>query len=149
MMKKVLISVLPIMLLFCFCGCSGNQTAKMEDYDWTMVTVQSIAENGRVIAYNPEETLEDEIIYTEAKKMEITLTAQNGKITLSDKTDDKDYEGTYKLKTAEYDTAIYEVNVNGNTGNAVVSWFISSTGNRSVTLILSLGDYAINFRAQI
>lgn len=149
MVKKFLISVLPIMLLLCFCGCSGNQTVKIDEYDWTMVTVQSIAENGNVIAYNPEEMSEDDIVYTEAEKMEIILTAQNGNLILSDKTGSKDYEGTYKVKKAELDTMIYEVNVNGKTGNAVISWFISSSGSKSVILILSLGDYTINFQAQI
>lgn len=149
MNKKVLFAVMPILLILCFFGCGNVQDTKIDEYDWSMTTVQSVAQNGKVIAYNPDTITEDELVYNEAKAMEIILTAQKGTITLSDKTNNKDYEGTYKLKTAEYDTAIYEIIVNGNTGNAVVSYVISSDGNRYVTLILSLGDYAVNFQAQI
>lgn len=147
MTKRLLMIILPFLLIFCFCGCGDNQTVKIDEYDWSMATVQSVAENGRVIAYNPEETIED--IYTEAKAMEITLTAQKGKLTIFDKTGGNDYTGTYKLKKMEYDTVIYDVNINGNSGNAVVSCVISSSGNRYVTLILSFEEYAINFQAQI
>lgn len=146
-MKKVLTAFLSLLIMFCFFGCVDNETVKIDEYTWSMVTVQSLAQNGGVVAYNPENITEDEGIYTDAKTAQIILIAQNGKLTL--KTDDKDYEGTYKTKKTEYGTVIYDVNIDGNAGNAVVSYVISSKGERYITLILSSGDYIVNFQAQI
>lgn len=146
-MKKLSTIILIILFTLCFFGCTDNKTVKIDEYTWSMVTVQSLAQNGGVVAYNPENITEDEDIYTDAKTAQIILTAQNGELTL--KTDDKVYEGTYKTKKTEYGTVIYDVNIDENTGNAVVSYVISSKGERYITLILSSGDYIVNFQAQI
>lgn len=146
-MKKLSTVILTLLFTLCFFGCTDNETVKIDEYTWSMVTVQSLAQNGGIVAYNPENITEDENIYTDAKTSQIILTAQKGKLTL--KTDNKAYEGTYKTKKTEYGTVIYDVNIDGNEGNAVVSYVISSKGERYITLILSSGDYTVNFQAQI
>ena len=84
----------------------------------------------------------------EAKQMELTCTANNGNLSIADKTNNKSYSGTYKHKETSTESVIYEVEIDGMEGMAVVSMTAYQNGEEEPTFIISLEEYSINFYAE-
>lgn len=79
------------MLLFIFSLSScASETISIEDYEWKMRTVMS----GNIETAQNEDALivavgEPDELYPEAKIVDLTLSAKDGKITITDKTNNK------------------------------------------------------------
>lgn len=138
-MKKL--SVLLASLIILLCGCSGSDVPEIDEYLWTMSTVQSADANGQAIAIGPDgsSTLDT------AVELELTCQAASGKLTFTDKTNNQTYTGTYKRTDTDSQSVIYEVTVGSSDGTAVVSMTTYQDGSQTPTLIISLADYTLNF----
>lgn len=141
-MRKVSLSV-ALLLLF-LTGCSNSDVPRIEHYDWIMTSVQSMEEDGQVIAYGERgsSTLDT------AKQIELICMAENGDLMLTDQTNHKIYTGTYELSKTDFQSSVYEVAVNGKKGIAIVTLTTYQDGSQEPTFIVTLGEKAIKFFAK-
>ena len=131
------------LLLVLLTGCS-SKTPKIDEYTWVMTSVQSMEAGGQAVAYGEKgsSTLEG------AKQSELVCEAQGGNLTLTDRTNDRTYTGTYQESQRDSKSTIYEVDVDGTNGVAVVAMTTYQDGTQDPTLIFNLGDYTVNFFAK-
>ena len=131
------------LLLMLLTGCS-SKTPKIDEYTWVMTSVQSMEAGGQAVAYGEKgsSTLEG------AKQIELVCEAQGGNLTLTDRTSDRTYTGTYQQSQRDSKSTIYEVNVDGTNGMAVAAMTTYLDGTQDPTLIFNLGDYTVNFFAK-
>ena len=144
-MKKAALGVLSLCLLLVFCACSSSKKSSIEDYQWKMQLIQSNdinAEQNTDLSVIAVGTADD--LHPHAPVVELILTAADGKLSLEDKTNHKEYEGSYLKQESTPDGIIYEVVVNGQEGYATVST-TKSSGTETPTMPINLGDYSIYF----
>ena len=149
-MRRTLAALFALLWVFCLCGCSNeNKNPTIEAYTWRLTTVQE-GQRGEAVACDPQLVSENE----GARALEMLCTAQNGELTLTDRTNRKSYKGRYSLLEKSPDSFIYEVTIEDTAGYAV-------TGTASYTayeeeeqtpqtkqsprLIYNVGGYALNF----
>lgn len=119
---------------------------EIEDYEWKMRTVMTnhieAAQNeaGLVIAVG-----ESDALYPNAKIVDLTMIAKNGKITITDTTNNKTYNGTYKVQQKTSRGTDYEVTIDGLTGYATVAPTEYYSGSEIPTLPIILGEYSLYF----
>lgn len=145
-MKRVFPTIfLLLSLTFIFSSCA-SETISIEDYEWKMRTVMS----GNIETAQNEDSLivavgESDELYPEAKIVDLTLSAKDGKITITDKTNNKTYTGTYKVQQKTPKGADYEITINGQNGYATVAPTEYYDGSEVPTLPISLGEYSLYF----
>lgn len=144
MNKKYVVILLAVIMIFSFTACGQNGN-KIDKYTWNLATVQSVEENGAIIAYDPNVALAGDS-YANATAIEISLSAENGKLIMKDKTNNKTYEGTYSVTDNNAQSIIYKITVDGKEGTAILSDTEYADGTSVATLILSVNDYALNFQ---
>lgn len=66
-------------------------------------------------------------------------------LTLLDETNNKTYTGEYKELDDNFESTIYEITINETQGTAVASTMEYNDGKEIPTLIITLGDYTLNF----
>ncbi len=135
------------LLVLCFmAGCtaekSDSQNLVIENVDWKISTVQSVEKEGTIIACGKEEA-------KEAEAVDITCTAETGKMLIHDHTHNKSYTFAYKLENANSAASIYKVLGENQEGNAVVSMTSHDNSDPVLTLVLQLGNYALYFSESI
>lgn len=83
---------------------------------------------------------EDDPLLEFSKPIELTCVAKNGKLTITDKTNNKVYNGTYKVKSwNKFNRQRYDIVIEGKEGTANIS-------SRSIsTLFMSVDGYYLNF----
>ena len=91
---------------------------------------------------------EDDPAHPEAKIVEMTLVAKDGKITITDHTNNKTYEGTYKVEQKTPAGTDYEVTIDGKEGYATVAMTTYAAGTEEPTLPINLGTQSIYFYAE-
>ena len=131
------------LLLVLLTGCS-SKTPKIDEYTWVMTSVQSMEAGGQAVAYGEggSSSLEG------AKQIELVCEAQGGNLTLTERTNDRTYIGTYQQSQRDSKSTIYEVDVDGTSGVAVAAMTTYQDGTQDSTLIFNLGDYTVNFFAK-
>ena len=131
------------LLLVLLTGCS-SKTPKIDEYTWVMTSVQSMEAGGQAVAYGEggSSTLEG------AKQIELVCEAQGGNLTLTERTNDRTYIGTYQQSQRDSKSTIYEVDVDGTSGVAVAAMTTYQDGTQDSSLIFNLGDYTVNFFAK-
>lgn len=147
-MKNIIsILLLAATLMFALSAC-GMGNPKIEDYEWKMRTVMSndieLADSDEVVLAvgKPDE------IYPNAKIVDLTLVAKDGKLTITDATNSKTYEGTYKVVKKTPDGIDYEITIDGKNGYATVAMTKYYEGAESPTLPINLGSHSIYFYAK-
>lgn len=116
----------------------------IETYTWVLSTAQQ-TEPFSVVAHKFGYDFSDNEsnLFAFSKEIELTCVAKDGKLILTDKTNGKIYEGTYKtIFWSRFGGQSYTVVIDGKEGSAN----ISSRFNR--TLFISVGGYYLNFEVQ-
>jgi len=145
-MKKIITVFLSTILLFSLVGCSKTAKVPIEDYKWSMATIQSVDNNGAFIAYDPDVAIDPEYSYAgQCTPMEMDCYVSDGKITIKDKTHNQVYYGTCELTENNRDSAIYEITILDEKGTAVTAITTHADGTEAPTLIISMGGYTLNF----
>lgn len=139
-MKKCFL-ILPLLLLLASCGESS--IPEIDTYTWEMTSVQSGEDNGRVIAYG--ERWSDTAVLDDAAELDMNCTAKDGLLTLIDLSNQNTYNGTYTFRSSNSDGSIYDVELDGKEGIAVIGVTTYSDDTSDPTLIINLGDFTINF----
>lgn len=131
-------------MIFFLCACGNTGIPKIEEYIWSLESVQGGDEkNGGYVACSPE--MSDKIQDLSIPIIEIECKAQNGVITLNDKTNNKTYSGSYKVKSKDLRSIIYEITINSKQGLAVSAMTDYYDGSQTPTFIISIDGYALNF----
>lgn len=144
-MKKLLSSVLMAVFLFTLSACNSEKFA-IEDYEWKM---RAVMRNDIEVAQNEDELVvavgEYDELYSDVTIVELTLTAKEGTITMTDVTNDKTYSGTYDVIKRTSEGADYKVTIDGVNGFATASAAKYYDDSEVPTLPINLGDYCVYF----
>lgn len=146
-MKKILyvIPLLIIALILTACG-TKTETVSIEDCEWKM---RAVMKNDIESAQNEDELvvavgMKDDL-YPEAPIVDITLKAEDEKVSIMDITNSKTYNGSYKIKEKSANNIIYEIIIEGKSGYATVSPTEYYEGTNIPTLPINFGDYSLYF----
>ena len=145
-MKRFIAVILSVLLFVSLVGCNNTAKVPIENYDWSMATIQSTENNGAFIVYDPDIVIDPEYTYSHCAPMKMTCEAKDGKITISDKTNNKTYEGTYKVTDKSPESTIYEITIGEKEGTAVTAMTKYPNGTGMATLIISVDGYSLNFQ---
>ena len=145
-MKKTVLILLGILIITMLLSSCASETISIEDYEWKMGTVMS----GNIETAQNEDALivavgEPDELYPEAKIVDLTLIAKEGKITITDKTNNKTYTGTYKVQKETPKGTDYKITINGQDGYATVAPTEYYDGSEIPTLPINLGEYSLYF----
>ena len=130
-------------LIFALSAC-GMGKPKIEDYEWKMQTIAHV--EGEQLVYDA--AAEESTAHPEAKIIEMTLMAKDGKITIADVTNGKTYEGTYTVSGRNPEGVDYHITIDGKTGYAGVAMTAYADGSEEPTLPISLDGYSMYFYAE-
>ena len=144
-MKKILSVFLMSFIVFTLSACGGDVVA-IEDYEWKMRTVAS---NDIEAAQAPDELIvavgKADALYPEAEIVDLTLNAKDGAITITDRTNNKTYSGTYEVQQKTPKGTDYEIIINGVSGYATVSPTEYYDGSEIPTLPININGYSLYF----
>lgn len=144
-MKKIISILMMLSFAFALSACNSDQIA-IEDYEWKMRTVMR---NDIEAAQNEDELVvavgEADELYPDAEIVDVTLTAKDGEITVTDTTNSKTYSGSYTVSQKTPDGTDYEVTIDGVTGYATVAPTEYYDGSEIPTLPINIGDYCAYF----
>ena len=143
-MKKIIsILLLAVTLIFALSAC-GMRKPKIEDYEWKMQTIAHV--EGEQVVYDA--AAEESTTHPEAKIIEMTLVAKDGKITITDVTNNKTYEGTYTVSGRNPKGTDYHITIDGKSGYAGVAMTAYADGSEEPTLPINLESYSMYFYAE-
>lgn len=143
MKRTTSIFILLAVLTFALSACSTAKV-KIEEYEWKMRTVMH-GEDEQVVV---DAVGEDDAAHPDAKVVELTLAAKDGKITITDVTNGKTYEGTYTVEQKTPAGTDYKVTIDGKEGYATVAMTAYADGTKEPTLPINLGTHSIYFYAE-
>ena len=135
---------IPILVVLCIILYAVFAKPTIETHTWVLSMAQK-AEPFYVVAHKTgyDFSDDDSNIFAFSKEIELTCTAKDGKLTISDKTNGKTYEGIYKVTSwGRFTGQSYTVIIDGKDGTAN----ISSKFNRA--LFISVGGYYLTFEIQ-
>ena len=148
-MKKIIVAILFTILVVCLAGCGKTDTdVAIEDYKWDLTVIQS-EKDGAIVGCGSASY--EKYKYIEGIKIvDLTLTAQNGSFTICDSTDDKNYDGTYKVSIGKKMSMIYDIVMGKESGHATSAYTEYKYGTDPVrkvpTLIVSIGGFILHFQ---
>ena len=139
--KKAIHAIIAVtvVILSIFLWMFFSQRA-IEADTWELASAIKIGEPFPVVAHGSGTDTSDKM-YLNSKEVELICTAKDGKITLTDKTNNKVYEGTYKCKWRYAD---YECVIDGKSGDADVSFRYFNFWD-GYSLNIQIGDYTLIF----
>lgn len=139
MSKKVIMIVMCAIVLVFTASC-GSDVPEIDGYTWEMHSVQA-GSDGRYIACSPSFSDGN----PDAVVLELECKADNGKLTLKNLSDDKSYEGTYRILSSDIKSNTYEIVFGEVTGYAVCAMTEYHDGSEKPTFIINIDEKAINF----
>ena len=143
-MKRTISILLFVATLTIALSACGLGKVKIEDYEWKMQTIMHGEDNQVVV----DAVGEYDTAHPEAKIIDMTLTAKDGKITITDNTNNKTYEGTYTVEQKTPAGTDYKVTIDGKEGYATVAMTTYADGTEEPTLPINLGTHSIYFYAE-
>ena len=143
-MKRIISIIILIATLTIALSACGMGKVKIEEYEWKMRTIMHGEDNQVVV----DAVGEYDTAHPEAKIVEMTLVAKDGKITITDHTNNKTYEGTYKVEQKTPAGTDYKVTIDGKEGYATVAMTTYADGTEEATLPINLGTHSIYFYAE-
>ena len=142
-MKKIISILLINTMLILLLSACGIGKPKIEDYEWKMRSVMHAKDN-QVVYDAVEEKSET---HPETKIIEMTLVAKDGKITITDVTNNATYEGTYTVSGKNPKGTDYSITIDGKSGYAGVAMTTYADGTEEPTLPITLDGYSMYFYA--
>lgn len=144
--KRLCSVFISIVLAMALAACGSNEVWSIEHYDWELTLIQS-NEDGSVIGcasehYEAHREIEGLIV------ADIVCTAESGNFTITDQTNNKSYHGNYEVSEESSKSTIYSITTTESTGTAVVSYTEYDDGTKTPTLIITIGDYLLNFQSE-
>ncbi len=143
MKRTISILILFTALALALSAC-GMGKVEIEDYEWRMRTIMH-AEDDQVVV---DAVGENDPAHPEAKIIEMTLVAKDGKITITDVTNGKTYEGAYTVSGTNPEGTDYHITIDGKSGHAGVAMTTYADGTQEPTLPINLGTHSIYFYAE-
>lgn len=144
-MKKILSVLFVSLTVFALSACNAD-VVEIEDYEWKMRTVMS---NDTEAAQYQDELVvavgEADELYPDAEIVDMTLTAKDGEITITDSSNDKTYSGTYEVQQKTPKGTDYEIIIDGVTGYATVSPTEYYDDSEIPTLPINIDGYSLYF----
>ena len=139
---------IPLVLVFVLCvalvGCSGAEK-DIDECSWEFVSAfnafsvqggYSIAESINNKPENPDERVD---------YINCIMNANDGVFSITDKTNDVIYGGTYRLQSVQPEVTNYIITINDVEGTAISGTITYADGSTTNTLIISISDYTITF----
>lgn len=125
-------------------GCGSGQSLQIEDAVWQMSTVQSA--EGPIIVCTPEMA---ELLDGNFKTMELTCTAENGILTLTNEETGERYQGgTYEKQKTTQDGTLYLIAFPGEEdGMGTVTQTVYEDGTAENTMVWAVDGKAIYFES--
>ena len=144
-MKKLIALFCTVIFAVTLSACNAD-VVEIEDYEWKMRTVMS---NDTEAAQYQDELVvavgEADELYPDAEIVDMTLTAKDGEITITDTTNGKTYNGTYEVMQKTPKGTDYEIIIDGVTGYATVAPTEYYDGTELPTLPINIGGYSLYF----
>lgn len=144
-MKKLIALFCAAIFAVTLSACNAD-VVKIEDYEWKMRTVMS---NDTEAAQYQDELVvavgEADELYPDAEIVDMTLTAKDGEITITDTTNGKTYNGTYEVIQKTPKGTDYEIIIDGVTGYATVAPTEYYDGTEIPTLPINIDGYSLYF----
>ena len=143
-MKKLLSLLTLITLLLSVVGC--NKMPDIDDEEWVMTIAQN---QSGIVAHHPNEPVEFDN-HSGVDAIELICTAKNGKLTFTDKTNSKIYEGSYEETEKDKDSRHikYNVQIGDADGYALITVSETLNGDEYYSLVIVVGSYAMNFKVR-
>ena len=143
MRKTISIFMLIASLMLTLSAC-GVEKTKIEDYEWKMRTIMHV--EGDQVVYDA--VAEKSSMQPEAKTIDMRLYAIDGKIRITDITNDNIYEGSYTVSGRIPEGTEYCITIENKTGHAIVAMTTYADGTEEPTLPISLDGYSMYFYAK-
>lgn len=142
--KKKTIAVLPLfVIILCIFFYAVFAKPVIETHTWELFSAQQAEPPNFTIAHHYNYTFasdEDDTLFKFSKPIELTCVAKNGKLIITDKTNNIIYNGTYKVESwNKFSRQRYKIVIDGKEGKAN----ISDRFNR--TLSMSIDGYYLHF----
>lgn len=141
-MKKFIAILLSALIIFFLFGCAGSDTS-LEEKTWRLKTAV-VTENGEVCVFAADE---ENSAYPSAKIINVSLSAADGKIIITDLNEEKTWSGGYSY-TGTSGGFIYKVVFDEKNGFLVSSFTEYADGSKIPTLTLSVENYTLYFDAE-
>lgn len=147
MKKLICLTITLILCLFSLAGC-GNKIA-ITEYEWQLQvahklnteTMESTMLAGVESWVNTDES---------ASVVDVVLVAKDGTITITDKTNNKTYSGSYKHTDTSVKEMMYEFSIGNLQGHGVTAYTEYNNGTKTPTLPITLIDgdvqYSLHFQ---
>lgn len=132
----------PLIVLLCVIVYALVAKPTIAKHTWVLSYAQQAEPPFFVVAHNEDYDFSDvdSSLFEFSQPIELTLEAKDRKLILTDTTNGKTYEGTYKVKSwNRFANQSYLVFVDGMEGTANV---ISESGRQ---LFIAIGDYELYF----
>ena len=111
-----------------------------EIHTWELEYATTTQPAYSVIAHKKGYDFSDEPMFSASDEVEVTLTAKKGIITITDKTNNKTYEGTYKRHfSRKSSSGYYTIEIDGKKGSIN---YVSSNHNE---IIMTIDSYSVCF----
>ncbi|MCD7886947.1 MAG: hypothetical protein LUG44_04940 [Clostridiales bacterium] len=136
--------LLSLAALFCLTACGGSSQPTIDQYEWTLNTVQSDNDGGEVVACAAD-YLDS---YPDAAEVDFSCAASEGAFALTDHASGQVYSGTYAEGSASQDGIFYTVQIGDSAGNATSALTKYADGGTAPTLVLSVDGYTMYFTGQ-
>lgn len=134
---------IPVIVVLCIILYAVFAMPSIERHTWVLSFAHH-TEPYFVVAHKAGYDHSDDNFFASSKEVELTCVASDGKLTITDKTNGKTYEGTYKASSWNRRSGqSYTVVIDGKEGTANVTRG-SKTGI-SPTLFISVDGYGLTF----
>jgi hypothetical protein len=140
-MKKIIPVLFILITAMIFSAC-GKEEIGIEDYEWHLRTAANVNSEGLVVAVDEKSEL-----YPDAKVVDVVLTAKDGELIITDKTNDEVYEGAYEEMLVTESSEDYKIIIKGKDGYAAVAYTTYDDGTKEPTLPITIGGYDLYFYA--
>ena len=144
-MKKISLLLALILSLSLF-SCGTPRAPEVTDNEWQLGSVTTNLNGYTELLYVSDGYVAFFGEGNDVPRIDCTLVAQRGALTITDKTNGKTYTGTYgDEEEFSPDATAYRIAINGTRGRALTQRLADKDGNDVYTMSFSIGDYELFF----